>query len=776
MLVKKMAFVSIMAIVLMLMASAAFGAGLTINGTVKVESLTIGAEADDIVTMADGSELQISGGGATAFVNNSAAADNGGLAHDGNDTVVLNDATAQTIGGTATTIFDNLTFSGSAKTIGASVINDAWDAGGQDVTISADKTVTLGSGNVTTISGGAWTLTGTLDATVNTSTIEYTTIAQSHLDINHHHLTHAGGTLSIHANGLTCNGTFTNTSGDLAASSYALTADKIVWTLGTMGAPPSGAWDIGAGGVDINGGTFVATSGTFTCGGSWDMTGGTFTAGTGTVDFDGADLTIKSDSKKFYDVAISQNASLADAMALLQNGSLTVDSGKIFDLGAYDLAGTTSEATMNNDGTIEADGDQTITQINWDNNSGTTLINDSGVTTILTSFPGDFNDLDIAGNGTLTLGKDITVANDMEVLGTTTFNMADKGITLADAGTVTNNGTWTAPTTPSTFDCEGSAAFTGAVNFFNFSCDTPNATLTFDAEVTYEVDGALTLNGGAVGTRITLQSDVGGTAFTFQNDGNAAVVDFVQIQDSTVTINYIEPTNSIKLNTNTDGWIFTITSAAATAWNLTSTWDGAFVPATTDNVVIAHNPVTLDAAHTCNDLTVDSGQQLTCADQTMTVNGASDINGTIEMSIGTYDANGTFDATGGFITFSGAGYLLLGGDTITDLGTLATNNGTVNYDHAGAQTIFVDEYNSLTVSGSGDKTTATGLDVNANLAVNAGTFVLSGTANITIGGALTIASGAGWTKGDGTTTFDGANCSITDSNGTPVDLGKIAVD
>ena len=51
-----------------------------------------------------------------------------------------------------------------------------------------------------------------------------------------------------------------------------------------------------------------------------------------------------------------------------------------------------------------------------------------------------------------------------------------------------------------------------------------------------------------------------------------------------------------------------------------------------------------------------STEELDIQSNTLTVAGASDIDGTLTISTGTYDANGTFDATNGNVTFTGAGY------------------------------------------------------------------------------------------------------------------------
>ena len=109
------------------------------------------------------------------------------------------------------------------------------------------------------------------------------------------------------------------------------------------------------------------------------------------------------------------------------------------------------------------------------------------------------------------------------------------------------------------------------------------------------------------------------------------------------------------------------------------------------------NAFTLD-----HDVTTDVGAH------TLTVTGASDINGTVTISTGTYDANGDFDATDGHITFTDNGNLKLGGATITNLGTLSTDNGTVWYDRAGDQTVLSDNYHNLRISGDSGSTKTLG--------------------------------------------------------------------
>jgi len=870
MLIKKVIFVSVMAIALILMASTAFAAKLTINTNTQMTSLTIGDDVNDEVEVSDGKIVTVNGnvtigastGGVLTMGAGSQMVCSGTFTKNANGTInantsqiTFNGGDTQSINAGGATLYDAVFSTGAKSIAGSLTVGHQLNSGGLNVTIAGGNTLTLGANSNTYISGGAWTLTGTLTCDA-TSTIHYTSgIAQNVLPVTHGRLTHNGaGTLSL-TGGLTCAGLLTNTTGDFTPGANAITAGGIVWTAGSITGTPTGAWDIGTSGVNINGGAFVATSGAFTCGGNWNMTGaGTFTAGTSTVDFDGAGLTITSDGKKFYGVAISENASLADAMAFLAGGSLTVDAGKTFALGANGLAGTTNPAIMTNNGTITADGGQTITLVTWDNARGLTVIN-GAVGATLTNFADSFYDLNIGGDNSIMLGKNITVAHNMEVLTGTTFNMATHGIQLTGGGTVTNNGTWAVPTA-GTFTCLGSANFIGNnINFYNFSCDAPNANLTFAATKTYQVDGTLTLNGQAAGTKINLSSDTPGSAFIIQNDGGSESVQFVSVRDCTATTNPIHAASST-LVSNVTNWIFSIISVIAGGlWNAGATWVGGVVPAPTDNVTIAGN-VDLNTSPTVNNLTVEADKTLACGANNITVNGASDINGTIAISTGTYTANGNFDATGGTINFTGAGSLLLGGATITSLGTLSDNNGTVNYNRAGVQTVLADAYNNLTISGGVVKTLGGAIIINGGLSIaadttldvggsnfaisvagnwsNSGTFtarnggvtftggvaqllapgassfhnltinktggadtvtpnanlgvtndltltdgtlvLTTNNPNVTIGHALSIANGAVWTAGTGTLTFNGADCTLSDANTPPNNLGNVKVE
>ena len=117
---------------------------------------------------------------------------------------------------------------------------------------------------------------------------------------------------------------------------------------------------------------------------------------------------------------------------------------------------------------------------------------------------------------------------------------------------------------------------------------------------------------------------------------------------------------------------------------------------------------------------------------TFTANGVTDLDGTLEISgTGIYDSNGDFDATNGSITFSAAGYLKLSGSTITSFGTFTRSTGTVEYDGANQSVIALSSsssssYNNLIISGTGTKTLSGTSKIYGDLTLTASDFDING--------------------------------------------------
>ncbi|SVD81985.1 uncharacterized protein METZ01_LOCUS434839, partial [marine metagenome] len=164
--------------------------------------------------------------------------------------------------------------------------------------------------------------------------------------------------------------------------------------------------------------------------------------------------------------------------------------------------------------------------------------------------------------------------------------------------------------------------------------------------------------------------------------------------------------------------------------------------------------------------TVDTLVTTAMEGNNLTVTDETDINGTITISTATLDANGAFDATGGTITFTDAGNLNLD-STVTSLGTLSDNFGTVIYDGVD-QVVFSDVYYSLTAGGgSGTKTLAGAVTVAGDLTIDTDVTIAMDTHDLTVTNATDIDGTLA--VADNTLTLDGSSDidgTITISTGT----------
>ncbi|MBI2901507.1 MAG: hypothetical protein HYY17_15080 [Planctomycetes bacterium] len=280
---------------------------------------------------------------------------------------------------------------------------------------------------------------------------------------------------------------------------------------------------------------------------------------------------------------------------------------------------------------------------------------------------------------------------------------------------------------------------------------------------------------------------------------------------------------------------FTWTGAVNTSWTTAGNWSPSGPPGATDDAVIpdvTNDPV-ISSAVSCNYLTVQSAAVVTLSSGgALTVNGDLSNSGTFSFAAGTsitfagtaaqlftpgstsylnlavsksadavtlagnltvtnnmtvsagtvtlgtrtVTVNGTFDATGGSVTFTGAGYLTLGG-AVTSLGTFTASTSTVDYASASSQTVQDVIYYNLTVSGGqtatagfnitptklGGTLTISGasiLDVNGSFDATGRAVTFGANGTLRLGGAVT--SLGGFTAGTGTVIYDdtGANQTV----------------
>ena len=114
--------------------------------------------------------------------------------------------------------------------------------------------------------------------------------------------------------------------------------------------------------------------------------------------------------------------------------------------------------------------------------------------------------------------------------------------------------------------------------------------------------------------------------------------------------------------------------------------------------------------------TVNIDGTLSISSGTFTANGpiTDIIDGTLSItSTGVYDADNIFTAASGNITFTGAGFLRCS-NTVSSLGTLSTDNGTVEYD-GGTQDVLADTYYNLEIDQAGTKTAQGSVTVGGTL-------------------------------------------------------------
>ncbi len=247
----------------------------------------------------------------------------------------------------------------------------------------------------------------------------------------------------------------------------------------------------------------------------------------------------------------------------------------------------------------------------------------------------------------------------------------------------------------------------------------------------------------------------------------------------------------------------TRTASVSGSWNSTTTWGGSQPPGSSDSVTINSGvTVTVPGGYSASSSSISfttgtSGPaSITLADSTssLTVGGAVTIqqqaSGTnvnqINVGAGTFTAasvalsattdasrfsqilisSGTVTVSGDItssgtasrIVFSGAGRINAGGTLLSGTaGTFTPSSGTVNFNHAGAQTVGAYTYNNLILSSSGAKTLPAGTTVNGNLSITgSATASVAAGQNLSVGtlnlGSVGTANGT-WGSTSSTATF-----------------------
>ena len=716
----------------------------------------------------------------------------------------------------------NLKLGGATVTSLGTLSSDngtVWYDRAGDQTVLADSYYSFQTGGSETK-----TLGGALDVDGNLTIGSGTTLSTS--DSNYA-ISLAGnwsnsGTFTPGTGTVTFDGTSTITSGGTGAGKpfYNVTLDGTSATLATNPIKIDGALTINSSntfalaGNDCTSGS-ISNSGTFQMNGDEALT--TTTAITGGlvkfVDTEGCTLTTSISG--LPDVEFDSNGktfTLSEDMTYI-TGDITLASGTTLTMGGYDMT-LADGKTVTNNGTWTAptsgsvftcSGDATFagdSAVNFYDFSSTTasavLIFEAGKTYevdgTLTLLGADANVIDLKSS---TGGTQFTIRNDgntesVSYVKVTDCAATENNIDATNSWAVSNVTGWNFGAIAFAATGTGNWDAAGTWDKGRVPVSTDNATINADKTVTL-TDGReindLTINGtlacadqaftanGASDINGTLTISTGTYTANSSFDATGGSVTFSGA--GTLNLAGTIPCGGLGTFTKADGCTVDYKYAgdqsvsAANYHHLTLSTSGT---KTLCGDVTVAGDLTGASSTTCavgaNTLAVTGGSDidgtLSISTGTTTVTGSSDIDGTLSITnTGTYDANGTFDATNGAVTFTGAGNLKLGGATVTSLGTLSNNNGTVWYDRAGDQTVLADSYYSFQTGGSETKTLGGALDVDGNLTIGSGTTLSISDSNYAISLAGSWTNGGTFTPGAGTVTFDGTSTVTTGGTDKP---------
>ncbi|MBI3585648.1 MAG: hypothetical protein HY088_00775, partial [Ignavibacteriales bacterium] len=658
--------------------------------------------------------------GTLTIAGNLLVSGTGNLGGAGTEPVILSGASA-TIDGSgtiaaATTVSAahsflntaNLTLSGTwTINTGITVTNNGIVtsiAAGGIVGGAASATWTNAAGSTLKISGPLLA-TGTLTATGNPNTVEYTGAGQtvklpSGAPATYHHLTLSGsGTVTMPVTAMTLNGNFTTTGTESATAGAALTINGDV-SLGS-------------------GTTFNASTFTHIVGSNWTNNATTFTASTSTIVFTGSGVNIAG-ATTFNRVRVAGSGTKTFTVNHTINDSLNIVGGTL-DVGSTTLV---VGGNFNNGSTFTPSTSTVIF-------TGTG-INASGVTT--------FNIVRIAGAGTKTFTANHTINDSLNIVAGT---LSAGSTTLVVGGNFNNGATFTASTSTVVFT--GSGVNVSGATTFNRVRVAGSGTKTFT--VNHTINDSLNIVGGTL--------DVGGTTLVVGGNFNNASTftpstSTVIFTGSGINVSGATTFNRVRI-ASAGTKTFTANHTVNDSLNIVAgTLDGGsatlvvggnfnnastFTPSTS-TVVLTGSGVNVSGATTFNRVRIAGS-----GTKTFTVNHT--INDSLNIVAGTLDVGGTTLVVGGNFNNGGA----FAGSTSTVIFTGSSINV------SGATT-----FNIVRIAGAGTKTFTANHTINDSLNIVGGTLD-GGSTTLVVGGNFN--NGGAFTGSTGTVIFTGSGINVS---------------
>jgi hypothetical protein len=548
------------------------GAALTVTGNLTITTGTLSA---------NNFNLGVGGN----WTNNSATT---ALAA-GTDTVTFNGATAQAIGGTFATAFNNLTIANTASTVtlntnasissNLSVSSGTLDLQGFTVNrVTAGGTLTV-SNNATLKIGGtnSFPTNYTTNTLVVASTVEYS------------------GTNQTVGNQTYGNLKLSSSSG-AAVKTFPGTALTVVGNLsGVLGAGTSVSFTA-ASNITVNGNVLLGASTTFnggsyshSIGGNWTNSG-TFNGNTGTITFTGSGSAVSgSGAENFNNLTVAASAVTLPGSSITLTGNLaTSGSGSFSQASGGTLSMSGSGTTISGSG------------ISLDN---LTL---SGSVSTATSFNLAGN-LSVSGSlsasaGTITMsGTSKTIVGagtkGFAVLSVTGSLTTDASFSIASALTV--SGSLSASAGMASFT--GTSSLSGTARLFNATIN--GTSLQLSANSTLGIANALTITAGTLNVTSSAPNTVDFNGTGVQNINGVTYDNLILSNGNSKTaIAGITVNNNFTIATGTTFIAGAFTHSINNDWNNS----GTFTPGSSTIQFLGNHNTNINGATTFNILTVNN--------------------------------------------------------------------------------------------------------------------------------------------------------------------------
>ncbi|MGP8215393.1 MAG: hypothetical protein ACLQQ4_07510 [Bacteroidia bacterium] len=705
--------------------------GVTLSAGTNTIKLTGAGTSYNCLINSDGN-ITFSGAGtldiADNFINNSTLADAGFSANT--STVDFDGTTAQSLGGSTATTFDNLTIDNT---------NASGVTLGKAITVSATLLLSNSAGHLDVGANNSVTVDGTFDNANTTA-----------------------GAASFNAeNGTVTFGTgATAISGAEATTFYNVNID--VAAIGTVSVTSTAAapTEIISNALTLTSGTFAIAAKTIDLGGNLtnNATATSFSATTGTLVMDGSGAATQiiggsAASTAFYNLIIDpvSNGTVQLGMPITVNGLLTLDATATLDVSVNDYGITCIKGWTNNGGTFNG-------------RKGIVLFD--GAQTLGGTASTTFNDVNIE-NGLLTISTAPTIQDTLQLLKVTSAGTFNNSVQVTIGNAFLNNSS-----TAFADAGAGIIEFTGnsfSSNYIGGSSGGTAAAITLKSltvDLAHQTDVLYLDNEGiTVKTALAIDEGIlhcqkynitGNAAGTFKMSAGTELVLGMQTDPTVVAFPSAYTAANITLTAGstviyqTDGGAQVI-SLVPTAYANLYLYSGS----TAGTKTIAGN-LTVDGNLTVGDST-SGGVTLTAVAHTVTVGGnvLTNSDGTISFSTGTFTITGNL-TNNGTDSYTGTGAFGIQGNftnngTFTPVTTVATFNGTSTQTIGGTSTT---SFYGLTISGT-DVILAHNEIVTQNVSITSGTFD-GGTGAYTLSVEGNFSDGATFTGDNGTVIMDGS--------------------